>query len=189
MFALALIVLSIALVLAVPVNLAVRAEWSDRVTATWRVRALFGLIDIASRPGPRRAAPPAKPRPPTTAPRRRRGSPLALLRTPGFVRRVVTLVNALARRLQVRAFELVAEYGFDDPADTGMAVGALAPVMIAAHARGLNVRLAPSFLEPCFEGHFAAALSVRPLSVFGVVLRFACSRPVWRAIRAWRLRA
>ena len=186
MFALALIALLIALVLAVPVNLAVRAEWSDHVTATWRVRALFGLVDISSRRRRPRRAPTAKSRPPKAAWRRRRGSPLAMLRTPGFIHRVLKLVNDLARRLQVRAFELVAEYGFDDPADTGMAVGAMAPVMIAARARGLDVRLAPSFVEPCFEGHVAAALSVRPLSVIGVLVGFGCSRPVWRAIRAWR---
>lgn len=185
MIALALIVLLIVLILAVPVHLAVRAEWSERFVATWRVRALFGLIDFKSGGRARR---PARPKPAKVKPARprRAGHPLALLRTPGLSGRLARLFGDLARQLRVRTFEFDAEYGFDDPADTGIAVGVLAPVVVAARARGLDVRCAPSWVEPCFQGHCATSMSMRPLLVLGVIARFGCSRPVWRAIRAWR---
>jgi hypothetical protein len=85
-------------------------------------------------------------------------------------------------------FSLRAEFGFDDPADTGRVYGALAPLLLVAAAKGLNVQCRPSFVRAGLEGSCAATLSVRPLSVVRLAAVFSCSPAVLRAFRVWRSR-
>jgi hypothetical protein len=84
------------------------------------------------------------------------------------------------------AFSLHAEFGLDDPADTGRVYGSLVPVLVTANARGLDVDCEPNFLRICLAGSCAATLRVVPLSVLAAVVQYCFSPPVWRAAMAWR---
>ena len=189
-----LAVLLIMALLAIPVRFVVRLERTDRVRTSGRVRWLFGLADVPfgeeestrEKPAPRPAPAPVA----RSVGRHWSGSHaaagLAALRAKGFLRRAVRLLVALVRRITWEELSLCAEFGLDDPADTGRVYGALAPVFLTAAARGVDVRCEPNFLRTCLEGSCATTLRVVPLSVLAVVAQFVLSPPVWRAALAWR---
>jgi hypothetical protein len=167
--------------LAIPVQLDVSAEWTDRLRGHVRLRWWFAVIDLQG-PGAAKSRPP-RPTPPATG---RGRAALAALRTQGLISRVLGLVRDLLRQIHVRHFQLRARYGLGDPADTGQLCGTLAPVLALASARGLDVQCLPEFTEVALDGSCNGTILVRPLSVVAVVIAFLCSPPVWRAARTWR---
>jgi hypothetical protein len=169
-----------------PVSLVVRVERSDSVRTSWRLRWLFGLVNVGAEglsPRPQKAAR-------VRGQPHRRGGPrrvLAVAQTPGFARRLIRLAQDLGRHVRCDHFSVRAEFGFDDPADTGLMYAMLTPLLVAASVRGVDVTCQPSFLRPCFEGTGSAALRARPLTVLWRLVSFLCSPPTLRAIRAaWR---
>jgi Protein of unknown function (DUF2953) len=181
--------------LAVPVVLVIDAERADTLEATWRVRWLFGLVDVRS--SQRRPARPSSepsgdaPRARESASGRRRGARMgiAALRTPGVLRQVARLASALFRQTKLDELQLRAAFGFDDPADTGVVYGFLSPLLAIAATRRLNVDCRPMFLESGLRGVLNATVHVRPLSVVGALVAFLLSPPVIRAMgSAWQAR-
>lgn len=178
--------------LAVPVVLVIDAERGDTLEARWRLRWLFGLVDVRSS----RGRPPVSASEPSHAGRiprksvhkRRRGARMgiAALRTRGLLQRVGRLVFALRQRVKFEECYLRLAFGFDDPADTGVVYGFLSPLLVMARMRGLNVECGPMFLESGLRGAFRGMVQVRPLSVVGALAGFLLSRPVIRAVRAAR---
>ena len=167
--------------LAVPVQLDVAVELSDRWRGHVTLRWLFGALAVPLRGG--RAKSPETSR--HRAPRRRR--PIGpLLTSPGFTRRLLQLVLDLIDQVRVRSFRLDAAFGFDDPADTGRLYGAIAPALAMASARGLRVRCRPDFSRATLHGSCAGSVAMTPLPVAGVALGFLLSSEARRAWRAWR---
>jgi hypothetical protein len=182
-------------VLAVPLVVVVDAQRVERLNVQWRVRWLFGLVNVRSTK--RLPASPA----PTGANRKRRAQPsakdrgrgsyvgLAVLTTRGFVRRAVQLAATLLQRVKIEHFHVDAAVGLEDPADTGILYGCLSPLLLVADARGLDVRYRPIFAERGVRGDCGVTLHVRPLSIVGTMVAFLLSPPVVRAMRAaWRAR-
>jgi hypothetical protein len=181
--------------LAVPVVLIVDAERGGTVNARWRVRWLFSLVDVRSprgRPSPAAPEPADAARPARKSPagrKRRARMALAALRTRGLPGRVGRLALALLRRAKLEEFRVRTAFGFDDPADTGVAFGLLSPLLMLATARGLNLECRPMFEESGLRGAVSATVHVRPLSVVGALGAFLCSPSVIRAAgAAWRAR-
>jgi hypothetical protein len=204
----ALLALLVAL-LAVPLVLTIDAERDDGLRARWRLRWLFGAVEIrgpkdqparsANVPAEEPAEAPAAdstqaPTPPAAAqraPRRRRHARigLAAVRTRGLLQRAARLVIGLLRRVKIRHVHVQASFGFDDPADTGMDYGSLSPLLTMAQAQGLPVRCEPTFEDASLRGVLRGTIEVRPLSVVNTVLAFIVSPPVLRAaLAAWRAR-
>jgi hypothetical protein len=185
-----------AALLSAPLVLAVDAERLERFTYSWRVRGLFGLVDVRSGDRAREAAPPTA-SPPVRVPARqrvrrmRRRAPMAIavLRTRGFVGRTARTAAAVSRRLTVHDFRLHTAFGFDDPADTGVTFGALSPLLVMARVRGLDLQCQPVFDEATWQGALHTSVRLRPIAVIGVLLAFVVSPPALRAARAaWRAR-
>ena len=183
--------------LAVPVVLAVDVERADALEARWRLLWLFGLVVIDSTTG--ESAPPRPTRPDEAKSARkvhrakRSGGGLrmglAVLRTHGLFHQVGRLVTRLLRQLKLQRLHLQADFGFDDPSDTGMVYGMLSPLLVMADVRGFDVHCRPMFLEAGVKGVLGATVQVRPLSVAATVLAFCVSPPVFRAAAsAWRAR-
>jgi len=187
--ALATIVLGIVAALAIPVQLEVSAELTDRLRGQVRLRWWFAVFNLTpgatvARKKPAAAVTPAKS---AAAPRRSGRAAWAALRTRGLVPRALRLVRDLLCRIHVRRFRLRARYGLGDPADTGQLCGSLAPVLALASARGMDVRCLPEFGDAVIiDGACSGTIAVRPLSVLALILAFLCSPPAWRAARAWR---
>jgi hypothetical protein len=195
---LVILLLVLALLLAIPVACMIHAERNIALQTSWRVRWLFGLVEVGS--GRRRAQPPAPPgrdeSEAAAVPSRRfpRSNPgkggkmvLAALGTRGVVPRLRRLVIDLLRQLHWENLSLHLEFGFDDPADTGRIYGLLYPLLVAVAGTGIELRCEPDFGRPCLEGSFEAAFRLRPVAIIGIVLVFFCSPPVVRAMHAgWR---
>ena len=205
MFSLAFVLAGVGLVvmalLAAPASLAVHVERTDRFRTRWRVRGLFGLVDTdlgrKQRSRPERTRRSTK----TKKPRRaalerslsklRRGPAvaLALVRTEGFVWRIVRLVKDLGQRVSYHDVHAHVDFGLDDPADTGRLYGALAPFLVAATTRGFDVRCRPDFEGSGLRGSCGARIQMRPLSMMSVLVKFLCSPSVLRGVRAaWAAR-
>ena len=183
----------LAAVLAVPVMLSVDAERVEALKARWHIRWLFGLVNLhwpGDRPAPPTSEPSAIGSPPSKSGRSRRRKArivIAILRTRGLLQEVARLSLAMVRHVRLQEFRLQTAFGFDNPADTGVVFGVLAPLVVLAERRGLPVECRPMFLESGLRGALRATISVRPLAVLGALLAFLLSRPVRRAVRsAWR---
>ena len=181
--------------LAVPVMLVIDAERVETLKTRWQIRWLFGLVDLRlprDRPSPPRSAPSDVSRPARISPGRRKRKArmaIAAVRTRGLLRQVKRLASALVRHVTLEELRLKAAFGFDSPADTGVVYGVLAPLLVLAERRGVNVECHPMFLESGVRGALRATIHVRPLAVAGALLAFVLSRPVLRAVRsAWRAR-
>jgi len=111
---------------------------------------------------------------------------LAALRTPGFLARVRRLVPDVLRHIKAEDFALEAQFGLDDPAETGQLYGALSPLLVGAALGHWRIRCQPSFVGAGFEGSCKATLRARPLPLLWVGLMFLASPVVLRAIRSWR---
>ena len=181
-------------VLAVPVVFVIDAERAATVKTTWRVRWLYGLVEVGLT---RRRPPPHPPEQaqahePTPALRKRwRGARMAIavLRTRGLPGRFGRLALTFGRRVKFEDVALRVNFGFDDPADTGIVYGFLSPWLVMATMRGWNVDCWPMFLETGVTGKLQGTIRVRPLAVLSTIVAFLLSPPVLRAIRsAWRAR-
>lgn len=190
----ALLTVAVAL-LAIPVMLVIDAERADTLRLRWRVRWLFGLVDIRSQrrahtlpPSDRSDASRSRQ---TTADKRWRRTRMgiAVLRTRGLVRRVARLAWRLRRQITLKEFHVRTAFGLDDPADTGIVYGALSPLVMMARMGGLDVECRPMFQESGLKGAVGGTIQVRPLSVAGALVAFLVSPPVLRSVRAaWRAR-
>ena len=66
------------------------------------------------------------------------------------------------------------EYGFDDPADTGMVCGMLAPWLYSCPPGSkVSLDLYPVFGRACLSGALDATVEVTPASLIPPVWRFA----------------
>jgi hypothetical protein len=178
--------------LAVPVMLVIDAERVEALKAGWHIRWLFGLVDIRlprDRPSPpERSDSTGSPKPDRNR-RRKARIALAVLGTRGLIHRVMRTSLDVLRHVTLEEFRLQTAFGFDNPADTGVVYGVLAPWLVLAERRGLNVECRPMFLESGLRGALRATIHLRPLAVLGTLLAFLMSRPVRRAVRsAWRVR-
>lgn len=180
-------------VLAVPLVIMVDAEFVDRWRVRWRVRWLFGLVDVRLGREPRESPASTTVRRQTRRVGKQRGRRLriglAVLTARGFIRRVADLISSLLRQVRLERFHLDAAVGFEDPVNTGIAYGCLSPLLMLAHARGLDVRYTPMFVEPGIIGDWQMTVRVRPMSIARSVVAFLVSPAAVRALAAaWRAR-
>ncbi|HEX5217368.1 MAG TPA: hypothetical protein VFV98_18030 [Vicinamibacterales bacterium] len=193
--AIAVLLTVVLALLAVPVVLVIDAERADRLRMTWRLRWLFGLVDIRS---PRRVrtlpssdrSAATRSRPSTTGKRwRKTRMGLAVLRTRGLIRQVARLAWRVRRQITLKEFHVRTSFGLDDPAATGVVYGAISPLLVMARMGGVDVDCRPMFHESGLTGAVGGTIQVRPLSVVGALVAFLVSAPVLRSMRAaWRAR-
>ena len=127
-----------------------------------------------------------------TGKQRRKGSAgrgtaraLAILRTPGFPARVLLFGRHLLRAVSPQALDLEARMGLDDPADTGVLWGLLAPLPHAVPLpRSARVRLEPDFAGGSLAVKLNARLRIVPLEVVVRTVQLLLSPRAWRAVWA-----
>lgn len=181
--------------LAVPVVLVLDAERVETLEARWRVRWLFGLVDVQSSRCGRKRSPSERSETATSrhkSPKERRSTArmgIAVLRTRGLLRRVGRLVVTLFRQVRFEEFRVHTAFGLENPADTGIVYGFLTPLLVVAKTRGLNVDCRPMFLDSGWTGTVSATIHIRPVSVLAALVVFLVSTPVIRALKvAWQAR-
>ncbi len=176
---LALLALLVAL-LVTPVRLRAHLRTSPDLSYRIEARALGGLapgIPIADSTRPRKAVTPKQKKKPHLRKRRRRmtGGTRMLSAAP-------ELLSGLLRPIHIDHIKIDAEFGLNDPADTGQLYGYLAPLQFGAPSgAGRFVSLRPNFERACFVGELDAALHFTPAAFLPPALRFA-----WHALGAAR---
>lgn len=184
------IIVFILALLAVPLELkfTVRREESFR-GEVW-FRWLFGAVEISRELGGKaeyskaRAAAEKKTQRKKRTKKKRRSARriLAVLRSEGFVRRVLQLVRDLWRSLHVRvAFQ--GRLGLDDPADTGRLWGVLGPLNgVLAGFPFSELSLVPDFEKEVFRFQGTGQIRIVPVQLLIIVTLFMFSPAVWKAI-------
>ena len=193
----------VVVLLAVPVDLRVAVHYADALSVHVAIHWLFGLVRFAprflrdkepSRPDEPTAeqAPPAPPARTTLEPRPRK-SPgvslteraLAVLRSKGFMQRLLRLQRDLVRQFRTHDFSLYLRLGLDDPAATGQLWGLLGPVTgLLAGCRQGSVTLVPDFSGAVCLADGKGVIRFIPLRVIYILFGFLLAPALWRALWA-----
>lgn len=181
------LLLGLVAVLAVPIDVVFAVQREDRFKGRITIGWLFGAVRIA--------LPPAHARAKQVKARRsqaQRGSRIghkvsAVLRSEGFLGRVLRLFRCLATRIRVRRLRLHVRLGLDDPADTGRLWGIVAPLTWAAQVpAGADLAIEPEFTGADFRFDGEGAVRIVPIELLATLIAFALSPVTWRALRARR---
>ncbi len=93
---------------------------------------------------------------------------------------VLRLVVEVIRQFKFIWLQGEAEFGFDDPADTGAVFGMIAPVVYTGkYGAGFDFDIKPNFNRCCVRGKIDAAVELIPVRIIPPVLRFG-----WANIRS-----
>jgi hypothetical protein len=88
----------------------------------------------------------------------------------------------------VRELTVRLRAGLDDPADTGMLWGALAPLLAAADNHPGSIELEPDFAKSCFELRGRCRFTLVPMRYLLVLVVFLLNPRTWRLTYALRPR-
>jgi hypothetical protein len=115
----------------------------------------------------------------SVSPSRRPGLPPISALVPA-IRHFAQLVRALLAQTLVRELTLRARAGLDDPADTGMLWGALAPLLAWAGDQRGSFDLAPEFAGSCLEVRGYGRFTLVPARYLLVLTAFLLNPRTWR---------
>lgn len=184
---LALLILVVAVCLAAPVAVAlvgVRTDGSTRVRGEVSWLFIHKRIDAAAPRVPRE-----KPEPARRDKRRsnRLGSALAMMRAKGFVAACRRFARRALRAVRLRELRAHGRVGLGDPADTGLAIGMLSPMLVLLSVpANSDVRLEPDFERERLEGEVALRLRLWPAVALGAAVLFLVTPATWRGLWAYR---
>jgi hypothetical protein len=177
---LAVPVLLVLVLLALPVRLAVEAQAGPAWRLRLRLQPLGGLGPWLALADSDR--PPHRPR---RAPRARAARRRRLRPRPGWAGRLARalpgFVTAELGRVRIERLAVEGTVGLDDPADTGALFGWLMPLGQVLRGPGLNLDVRPDFAAARIEGRAEAVLRLVPLAALGPVLRLG-----WRVLAGRR---
>lgn len=177
----------IILLLSVPVDLAFNVDKDEAFHSSVRVGWMFNLIgkDVKRKKKPEKERPKGRKR-------KRRTKPfIAMLRSRGFLRRLVRFVRDIFRISHVREFEIDLRIGLSDPAETGMLFAAVAPVLVQFRIfTPLDIQVLPDFEQAGLQGYVKGDLRIFPIQFIFAGTLFALSPATIRALKsmvlAWR---
>ena len=198
----AAVLLAALFMLAVPVTISfsvVRREaFSGRITIGW----LFGLLRITPsmarstgrrkkkrRPAAERAEPDdSRGKTPSEAPRASSKRFLRLLKSKGFVRRVLVFLCDMTRSVRFVSLHVAGRFGLDDPHDTGRLWGYICAFTGFLHgAERVRLLVEPEFNEAVLELDGRGEIRIIPVTLFLPTARFVLSpvtlRAAWTAAR------
>ena len=186
---LAVVLLSIVALLAIPVAVAFRASWPETSQNDVRLRWAFGLINIRI-PASQRKSRPNKAKKPRKKPRhsqrsvqRRRNAVVSVARQKQVRRRLTRFASDLWRAIGREDVRLRVCIGLGDPADTGQLWAIMGPVAgILANVQGASIAMQPDFVDATFELDGSGSIQIIPLQLIFLTVALLLSPLVWRAI-------
>lgn len=169
----------LAVVLAVPLELAFQVRGLDPVQGGVMVRWMFGLLRWRVEwPRGRAPATPAGRR------ERRRDGMAAALREPAFRQRAIRFARDLLDAVQVQDLRLRLRFGLGDPADMARLWALALPLQgMLRRLPGAHVSIEPDFTEAALDFDGGGRLRMVPLRVALLAVAFALAPS---ARRAWR---
>lgn len=177
------LILFFILLLAIPVDLKFSVEKEKNFRSQARVEWMFGLIgkDLERR---KKEPKPKKKKKRKFKARRHIKPLLAMVKTRGFIRRVIKFIRDIHRVIEIRELRLDFRFGLDDPADTAMIYGAIAPTALLANRYSpIKIRVYPDFEDLALEGSFKGNMRLVPIRLFKPITLFVLSPVTIRAAK------
>ncbi len=170
-----------ALLLTVPVDVRFSAVANDKRKASLRIDWLYGRVG-------RDVEPTTSTRGSRKARRFPRRQTLDLLVRDPFRGNFMRLLQRCRRFIAVDEIRGRARFGLGDPADTGMAMGAIYPVVAWLESwPQVELRIEPDYTEACALGHVQGRIRLIPIGLLAHLALWACSPVTVRTL--WRLRS
>jgi hypothetical protein len=169
---LAVLVLLILFLLAIPVGLAfyldVHRQAKARITFLW----MFGLVHRQINFDKDQKIPKEKREKQKT---KDRGFKLrSFLRARGFVGQIFKLIRSILGCIHIKSAKCYFRLGFDDPVLTGMLFGYVYPLNLLLPRR-FSLNIEPVFPEVLIEGSASGIVTLRPICLVVPLLRFIFS--------------
>jgi hypothetical protein len=166
--------------LAIPVDLLGRAAAGDELEARLRVEWLYGWLG-------RDISPPSKDLGLERSSSWPKRAQLELLLEATFRDHVSRLAKRLRRWVSIETLHGRLRFGFDSPADTGIALGWLTPLTVLAdlHPK-VSLSVEPDFAGAQLGGELDGWVRATPLGVLVAFLAFVLSPETIRTARKWR---
>ena len=187
--AVALSLLALIALLAIPVTLSFQISWQRVIQGRVDARWAFGLVHMQL-PLTRAKAPPAGVAQPAQKIDRVERSPLdvakafAVIRQSAFRRRISRFFRDCWHAINKSDISLRVRIGLGDPADTGQLWAFLGPVAgILSTVRGASIDIIPEFYDATFELDSRGNIRLIPLRMIYLTAGLLFSPPVWRGIR------
>ena len=175
-------------VLTIPVGVAFTVQREEKLQGRVTIDWMFGLVRIPVYPeegGEARAAPAPSPK---QARRTRAQRDLhlgAMLRSQGFLARLIRLLRRLRGCIHIRRLRLHVLLGLDDPADTGRLWGMVGPLaLLVPVPAGADLAIQPEFTGATLQIDGEGAVRILPIEIIGTLFAFALSPVTLRALYA-----
>ena len=167
----------VVLVLSVPIDLAFSVKKTDSFRSRARVSWLFGLVGkelTGEGKGPEGAK--KKAEQPKETKRRIPRFALVFMKSGGLRRNLMKLLWRLLRAIKIREMNINVKVGLGDPADTGVLLALVNPVMFGlASSSPLNFNVEADFQEATFQGRGAGPIRIVPIRFVPPILMFLLS--------------
>lgn len=171
-------------VLAIPIDLAFTLQREERLQTRVTLGWLFGLVKIPLSVKGEKAESTAPKKPRHTQSRRKLHMG-AMLRSQGFLARVLRLLRRLKDCVHIRHLRLHILLGLDDPADTGQLWGIVGPLTLAVPVpASTDLSIQPEFTGATCQVNGEGVLRIVPIEIIGTLCIFALSPVTIRALYA-----
>ena len=171
------------ILLIVPIDLIFNISKRDNIESRVRIGWLFGLIgkDIRSKKKQAKVKVKKKKK------KKRSVKPLlAIVRTRGFLKRLLLFIKDIIRRIEIRNTYVHLTLGLADPADTGFLFAAVTPLLTFAGVQkpNIGINIQPDFDQEKLWGYAKGELRLYPIRFIKPLLLFIFSLTTLRAMKA-----
>ena len=175
------ILIFLIILLCVPVDLVFNISKRDNIESRVRIGWLFGLIGKDIRAKKKQAKVKVKKK------KKRSVKPLlAIVRTRGFLKRLLLFIKDIIRRIEIRNTYVHLTLGLADPADTGFLFAAVTPLLTFAGVQkpNIGINIQPDFDQEKLWGYAKGNLRLYPIRFIKPLLLFIFSLTTLRVIKA-----
>ena len=176
------ILIFLIILLCVPVDLVFNISKKDNIESRVRIGWLFGLIGKDIRSKKKQAKVKVK-----VKKKKRSVKPLlAIVRTRGFLKRLLLFIKDIIRRIEIRNTYVHLTLGLADPADTGFLFAAVTPLLTFAGVQkpNIGINIQPDFDQEKLWGYAKGNLRLYPIRFIKPLLLFIFSLTTLRVIKA-----
>ena len=153
--------------LAMPVDLRFNLNKDETFDYQAKLCLLFGLVTIDMTSMEKRAKKKELPK----KKKSKRVHFKSLVGSTRLIKRFIRLIRDLLHSFRIKELDMHCRFGLGDPADTGMLLGVLQPLLLTRK----NITLEADFEEAVFEGYCKAEIRVFPIQIIGNILAFIFS--------------
>jgi len=186
---LAVLLLSMVVLLALPVAADFKVSWPETSQNGVRLRWAFGLVDFRlstprSKSRSKQAKKPSKKRRHSKRSTQKRQQAVSVVRQREVRQRMTRFAADVWRAVRKEDVRLWVCLGLGDPADTGQLWAVVGPVAgLLSNVEGASITIEPDFTNANLELDGSGSIQVIPLQLTYLVLALLLSPTAWRAMR------